>query len=120
MSWRQKSQLLQWTSAWLTQKRRFLHARSVDQVEADAAMAKLGIPVIFVSCRTWHLYLIKDSSAAVTMYSILELGDTHSVLGVYKLLSSVRRLAEWAKGPFWSWFKQDILAFQAPEMLQPS
>ncbi|KAK0643312.1 hypothetical protein B0T16DRAFT_179710 [Cercophora newfieldiana] len=108
-----RSQLLQWTSAWLTRMRRFLSARSVDQIEADATMAKLGFPVIIVSCSAWHLYLIKDTSAAVTMYSILELGDTHSVLGIYKLLSSLQRLAEWAKGPFWSWFKQDILAFQA-------
>ncbi|KAK0723636.1 hypothetical protein B0T21DRAFT_293735 [Apiosordaria backusii] len=101
-----RSQLLQWTSAWLTRMRSFLHARS------------LGFPAIIVSCSAWHLYLIKDTSAAVTMYSILELGDTHSVLGIYKLLSSLRRLAEWAKGPFWSWFKQDVLAFQAPEISQ--
>jgi len=115
-----RSQLLQWTSAWLTRMRRFLHARSVGQIGADAAMAKLGFPVIIVSCSAWHLYLIKDTSAAVTMYSILELGNTHSVLGIYKLLSSLRRLAEWANGPFWSWFKQDILAFQATEVSQPS
>jgi hypothetical protein len=60
---------------------RFLHVRSVDEIEADAAMAKLGFPVIIVSCSSWHLYLIKDSPADVTMYSVLELGDTHSGAG---------------------------------------
>lgn len=107
-----RSQILQWTSAWLTRMRRFLQARSVNTLEANAIMAKLGFPVIVVSCSSWHLYLVRDTATAVTMYNILDLGNTHSLLGIYKLLSSLRRLAGWAKGPYWAWFKDDILAMQ--------
>ncbi|KAK1826485.1 hypothetical protein QBC39DRAFT_376495 [Podospora conica] len=111
-----RTQLLQWTSAWLTRMRRLLSTRSVDQDQADVVMAKLGFPVIIVLGDMWHLYLIKDTSAAVTMYRIEALGTTRSVLGVYQLLACLQRLAEWARGPFWSWFKEDILAFQASEI----
>src|SRR6187551_2168695 len=63
-----------------------------------------------LQCSSWRLYLIKDSPTAVTMYNTLDLGTTHSILGIYRLLASLRRLATWAEGPFWTWFKQYILA----------
>ena len=106
-----KVQLQSWTFAWLARMRRFLHLRLLQPRDQDAIMAKLSFPVIIVSCSSWHLYLFCDTPDAVVMYKVVDLGDTLSVLGIYKLLASLRRLADWAKGPFWTWFKDDILAY---------
>ena len=105
-----KDQLLAWTSAWLTRMRRLLDPRSVGLADKDVIMGKLSFPVIIVQCNLWRLYLVQDTADAVTMYNTVPLGDTHSILGIYKLLASLRRLTDWARGPFWTWFKEDILA----------
>jgi hypothetical protein len=106
-----KAQLQSCMFAWLARMRRFLHLRQLDEGDQDAIMAKLSFPVIIVNGSCWHLYLFRDTPHAVVMYKVVSLGDTHSLLGLYQLLASVRTLATWAKGPFWTWFKQDILAY---------
>ncbi|KAK5654708.1 hypothetical protein OQA88_7032 [Cercophora sp. LCS_1] len=106
-----KVQLQSWTFAWLARMRRFLYLRSLPPGAQDAIMAKLSFPVRIVYCSSWHLYLFRDTPDAVVMYKAVDLGDTHSVLGISKLLASLRRLADWAKGPFWMWIKDDIPAY---------
>ena len=112
-----RSQLLQWTSAWLARMRRFLQMRSVDPDKQHVIMAKLGFPVIAVSSSSWYSHLVRDTSAAVIMYDVVDLGNTRSLLDIYKLLTSLRRLAEWVNGPFWTWFKNEILAYPEEDAL---
>jgi hypothetical protein len=106
-----KAQLQSYMFTWLARLRRFLHLRGLNERDQDAIMAKLSFPVIIVNCSCWHLYLFRDTPTAVAMYKVVRLGDTHSLLGIYQLLASLRMLATWAKGPFWKWFKQDVLAY---------
>ena len=101
-----KAQLQSWIFAWLARMRRFLHLRGLDGRVQDAIMAKLSFPVIIVNCSCWHHYLFRDTPTAVVMYKFVRLGDTHSLLGTYQLQASLRTLATWAKGPFWTWLSR--------------
>lgn len=50
-----------------------------------------------------------EDDSEIRMFRHLILGTTRSVLGVYQLAASLRRLAEWAKDTYRPWLENLLL-----------
>jgi hypothetical protein len=116
-----RAQLSIWVAAWIVQMH---HLRTVaanpgikyealekEKVFERQSKRPLGIhlPLIVATGSTWKLYLALETGGSITISSMFTIGDTSSVLGVYRLVKSLRILAAWMTGPFLVWIKENIL-----------
>lgn len=70
------------------------------------------LPLVLVSGTEWNLYFISlDVSANKNkIFGSFCLGDTKSLLGVYRLLQSARLLADWADSSLREWWDSVLSA----------
>lgn len=96
-----KAQLAVWGTAHLERLRRFLEARK-SPVDLPT------LPLVHIAGVHWWLYYIRmDPKTGVTkMFGRYYLGDTKSLVDVYKLLCVIRCFAKWAVGAYRSWWDQ--------------
>jgi hypothetical protein len=58
----------------------------------------------------WVFHLaIMTSDTQIIIYRGGRMGDTESIIGIYTLLTAVRRTAQWANEIYRPWFEQEIL-----------
>ncbi|KAL1614350.1 hypothetical protein SLS56_012132 [Neofusicoccum ribis] len=103
-----------------------------DLVEGDAAILQLSVwvsahfrrlqqltdariptmPLIIVQGHEWKLLLAEYSveEGELVMYWMLNLGATHSILGTYQLIASLRQLTKWISETYRPWFEREVLA----------
>lgn len=104
-----ESQLAIWTKAWRTR------------------MGLLGAthipfqPLVRVYDHVWVVLFAWDDDNAtdalaqdekgdrLVLLGELQIGDTRSILGVYKILKAIRQLATWLESDFYKWFSHEIL-----------
>lgn len=77
----------------------------------------LDMPVLAVEVvgDLWNIYIVFATEDSKNTYQCnfvgpLEMGTTNDVLGVFKILDSLCRCADWGIGPYRSWFLEEILA----------
>ena len=105
-----ESQLAVWTKAWRTR----MSLLGATQIPAQ--------PLVRVCDHAWMILFCWDEEVRIrrqdgksevrsnlVLMSELHIGDTRSILGVYKILKAMRLLAEWMEGDFYDWFKEQIL-----------
>lgn len=94
-----KVQLIVWAAAQLNRLRMLNPA-------ADA----LFLPLVYISGPSWYLlFASMDPDSSFRLYGKLDMGETRSLTGVYKLLASLRRLAAWVEQEFKDRFVANIL-----------
>ncbi|KAJ4175866.1 hypothetical protein NW755_014716 [Fusarium falciforme] len=107
-----RPQLSIWIAAWLDQMR-FLQCMAAEPLaEFDAAKSKpvsVKMPLVIATGSSWRLYLATDREDKVVVSSLFDIGDTRSLLGTYRLIKSLRVLAEWMQGSFRTFLDHNIL-----------
>lgn len=68
------------------------------------------LPSIIVMQHHWWLVAtaLNEDGKAQTFERLL-LGKTESLLGIYKLSMTLRKLVEWARDQYWPAFQSDVL-----------
>lgn len=90
-----------WLSAW--------HER-VGQLGEDEGHRVITLPVIIVLNHYWHPYFAVDKGSHIEILQFTEsMGDTLSLVKVYRILAVLRRLGEWGLETFEPWFKTTFL-----------
>lgn len=118
-----RAQLSIWIGAWIEQMH-YLRTVAAHPDMKPTALEKelerqskqplgIHIPLILVAGSIWKLYLALDTAEGIIISSMFTIGDTSSVLGVYRLVKSLRILAGWVAGPFLAWLKENILGIAA-------
>lgn len=97
------AQLAVWVSAHFRWLRRL----------SDTASTLPTLPLVMVQGHEWKLMLAElQDDSEIRIFRHLSLGTTRSVLGVYQLVASLRRLAEWAKDAYRPWLEENVLLIQ--------
>lgn len=106
-----ESQLAIWTKAWLN-RMKLLNANNVPP-----------LPVLRIKGHDWHLLLAWEehdqeqeleqqqqvkAEPSLVILAEMPIGDTRSILPIYRLVKVLRRLACWADGPFRDWHERTI------------
>ncbi|KAJ9634226.1 hypothetical protein H2199_009056 [Coniosporium tulheliwenetii] len=67
------------------------------------------LPLLFVTGHDWHILFAASRTAGILdLYGKLRIGDTSSLLGINKLISALRRLAQWVTISFKGWLESYI------------
>ncbi|KAL5903063.1 hypothetical protein ACKVV7_011371 [Pyricularia oryzae] len=88
-------QLGVWTAAWHVRMNKFLP-------EGDQRHL-ISLPVLLVNRNAWTLYFACDNGDCINLFPIGEIGSTRTISEAYKLLASLKAVAEWVEGPFQKW-----------------
>ncbi|KAL1614351.1 hypothetical protein SLS56_012128 [Neofusicoccum ribis] len=101
-------QLLIWVSAHITRLRQLL------RTSTQSGSKKIpALPLVLVQGHDWKLYMAKvgdnASERRLDVVQEMAIGSTASILGIYTLISSLRRLAEWAEKEYRPWFVESVL-----------
>ncbi|KAL8707099.1 MAG: hypothetical protein Q9220_007812 [cf. Caloplaca sp. 1 TL-2023] len=72
-----------------------------------------ALPLLQIIGSRWRLVIaeMKVEEDEIIMHSSVELGSTNSILGTYKIIASIRRLARWVSEQYRPWWMNNILGF---------
>ncbi|KAK3339773.1 hypothetical protein B0T25DRAFT_363282 [Lasiosphaeria hispida] len=96
-----KVQLGVWVAAWFRRMR--LLPRHTDE-----AKATIAVPMITVDASRWAVYYACERDDSIAIYGPLDIGDTLTVMGIYKLLACLKAIGQWVGEEFKGWFEQNI------------
>jgi len=69
-----------------------------------------ALPVVIVQGHNWSLMIAEvGADRKVVILKELRLGGTDSILGIYQIIASVRRLAKWVQEEYRPWFESNVL-----------
>ena len=69
-----------------------------------------SLPVISIFRKRWLLlFATVNTLGEILLVEDLQLGDTGSVFGIYKLIAAIRRLARWVHEDYRPWFEREVL-----------
>jgi len=94
-----KVQLGVWVAAWFRRIRLLPHR--TDE-------ATIPVPMITVDGAKWAVYYACEREDKIIIYGPLDLGDTNTIDGIYKLLACLRAIGRWVEEEFKDWFEQNI------------
>ncbi|RTE73158.1 hypothetical protein BHE90_012427 [Fusarium euwallaceae] len=87
-----KLQLSVWTAAWFKRMTELLpHAKMPT------------IPLIHVVGHEWHISFASFHGSHIEVAEELSIGDTRTLLGLYQLVASLRRLGDWIETTYRKW-----------------
>ena len=86
------------------------HLRKLMRLTGNDKVADLPVlPVIFIDAHTWYLMLARLTNYKFDLFGRLPLGDTWTLIGTYKMIASVQRLARWIEEEYRPWFDQNVI-----------
>ncbi|KAF4545904.1 uncharacterized protein LTHEOB_4556 [Lasiodiplodia theobromae] len=98
-------QLLVWVSGHFTRLRQLLSTKQSQEIPA--------LPLLLVQGHDWKLYMAKVGEnpleRKLDLFQEMTIGSTASIVGIYTLITALRRLAEWAEKNYGPWFVESIL-----------
>jgi len=105
-------QLATWVSAHFARLRQLLNARKDVEDEHDLPV----LPLVMVQGHQWRLMFAHSRMGAqeeqkILIFGPLLLGCTDMMLGIYKIVEAVRRLAQWVDKDYKPWFEKEVLGF---------
>lgn len=96
-----KLQLSVWTAAWFNR---------VSELLPDNRLPT--IPLIHVVGHQWHISFASHRGSHIEVAGELAIGDTRTLIGLYQLVASLRRLGDWIETTYRAWaeevFVQDV------------
>lgn len=85
------------------------HFKRLRQLTTETAQLP-SLPVLSVQGKSWWLLLATlRPSGQIHLIEGRMFGETSSVLGVYKVVAVIRRLARWIKDDYRPWFEREVL-----------
>ncbi|EXA29073.1 hypothetical protein FOVG_19391 [Fusarium oxysporum f. sp. pisi HDV247] len=70
------------------------------------------LPGIIVQGHTWMFVATVRRNERPILFHQMPLGDTETMMGIFKLLLSLQYLRDWAENTYWPAFKADILGME--------
>ncbi len=85
------------------------HFAKLKQLAPNAATMPV-LPIIIAQGHDWKFMLAEmAASDQVIIHRDVFLGATNSIIGIYQLLSVVKRLARWAHEEYQPWFMKEVM-----------
>jgi hypothetical protein len=103
-------QVATWHAA---QWRSIFHNRERDSVTEESWHISF-LPGIIVIKHDWYFVATdRNGIGKARTFERKTLGSTESLLGIYKLVMALQKLAEWLKVEFWPAFQTDVLGLES-------
>ncbi|KAL1615674.1 hypothetical protein SLS56_011733 [Neofusicoccum ribis] len=67
------------------------------------------IPLILVYGHEWKFMLAQAMKSRLRIYHGIQIGTTESMVGIYQLMASIRRLSRWLNEVYRPWFMEVVL-----------
>ena len=68
------------------------------------------LPVLLMSGRNWKCYFVrKHSDNNILVQGPIDIGSSNSILGIFKILAAIQRLARWSTEDYLPWFEANCL-----------
>ncbi|KAI0542181.1 hypothetical protein GGR58DRAFT_497534 [Xylaria digitata] len=103
-------QLTVWAQATFTRFRQLINSKY-----GSDGVSLLTLPVIAVYGHDWHLWFSHDTAHTFELCGPLKIGSTETLLNTFKLIRSLRTLAEWVETDFCIWMEN---AFALPPRIK--
>ncbi|KAL8739992.1 MAG: hypothetical protein Q9184_008545 [Pyrenodesmia sp. 2 TL-2023] len=103
-------QLITWVTA------HFSHLQLL--LNSAGSKAKLPtLPLLQIIGRQWNLIFAERrvETGEILLHTSVELGSSNSILGIYQILASIRRLARWTSETYRPWWTLHVLGFDKKE-----
>ncbi|KAJ9634659.1 hypothetical protein H2199_008944 [Coniosporium tulheliwenetii] len=111
-----KIQLGMWSSAYFARIRRLQQDRDdaagLPSEESGRSASTVTLPLLLANTHNWSLLFARDREDCIEVMGELRVGDTASLHGLYKLLSTLRLLAEWSNSTFREWIESEVLGME--------
>ncbi|ROV87070.1 hypothetical protein VMCG_10902 [Cytospora schulzeri] len=72
----------------------------------------LYLPAMVVVGHDWTLAATTRTGTKTTLWTDFPIGDTRSVIGIYRLVWAIQRVSEWASSEYWPWYKMAVLGIR--------
>ncbi|EQL03363.1 Methyltransferase type 11 [Ophiocordyceps sinensis CO18] len=77
---------------------------------AQAALSELGVlPAIIVQGHKWSFAATTLEGTKTVLWSMMDVGSTDSLAGVYAIATTLEYLKRWSVDTFWEWYKRNVL-----------
>ena len=80
-------------------------------------LVPIGIPLVSVEGHDWRLYnTYQKGDGEVVSQRVWGndlIGDSSSILGIFKIIAAIQMLAQWSHTEYRAWFKKDVLKLAA-------
>ncbi|KAJ9130074.1 hypothetical protein NKR23_g12358 [Pleurostoma richardsiae] len=67
------------------------------------------LPCLIIHGHDWNFAATSREGTKTVLWVQRPLGNTKSILGIYKVLYSLQLLLRWSRDEFWPWYKADVL-----------
>ncbi|KAK3311213.1 uncharacterized protein B0T15DRAFT_548523 [Chaetomium strumarium] len=119
----EKVQLGVWTAAWFRRMKMLVGSSKLRKSSAtggsetdqtagnlDSALstAVISVPLLLVVGERWMLFYACEKDNRIIIYGSDAIGDTSTVLGVYKLLRALQCIGRWITAHFLPWFAASV------------
>ncbi|KAI3571065.1 hypothetical protein IWW34DRAFT_640034 [Fusarium oxysporum f. sp. albedinis] len=80
----------------------------ISRAGAEATSKLDFLPGVVVQGHIWSLVMTTRSQATTTVLCSVEFGNTSSVIGVFQVMSGLRRVRKWSLDVLWPWYKEHL------------
>ncbi|KAF7548362.1 hypothetical protein G7046_g8702 [Stylonectria norvegica] len=95
---------------WHSAQWRFLHR--LVSLSGGSFDGLAFLPAIVVQGHDWSFVATTREGHKTVLWLEQPLGSTSNIVGVYKIIWSLQRLAQWAAEVYWPWFRQNGLGVE--------
>ncbi|KAI4241581.1 MAG: hypothetical protein L6R42_011227 [Xanthoria sp. 1 TBL-2021] len=71
------------------------------------------LPLVQTQGHEWRLIIaeMKSEENLIILHRGIKLGSTDNVLGIYQIMASINRLAQWVSGDYRTWWTRTVLGY---------
>ncbi|KAL1873434.1 hypothetical protein VTK73DRAFT_979 [Phialemonium thermophilum] len=101
-----KVQLGVWTAAWFRRMKMLMRDMTAADAESTPSSSTtqrtsattISIPLLLVVGERWSLFYACEQNGRITISTSEVIGDTSTILGIYKLMRCLRSIGQWLRG----------------------
>ena len=87
------------------------HLRKLMRLTNNNNPADLPVlPMVFINGHEWYLMFARLTTSELKIFGRVQIGDTWELKGTYKIIASIRRLAQWIEEDYRPWFEESVLS----------
>ena len=105
-------QLNTWVSAHFAKLNSLIGSYAPNEMAKAEVRAKVTMPIlplVKIQGHDWKLLIAEKKADLILIHGELAIGCTMDHLGIYKILASLRRLADWVNDEYRPWWIREIL-----------
>jgi hypothetical protein len=96
-------------ATWHSAQWRSLHWDTDSDVLAPSKEIEFLPGIVVMQHHWWFVATALDQTGKAQTFERLLLGETESILGIYKLFISLQKLVDWTKDQYWAAFQTSVL-----------